>query len=138
MTDTGDFDGDGRMDLLVGAPEESVGSIGDAGLVHVIYGSGRWSNNDGFIRIRLGGRVLQNQEIGLVQRSRQVISTMTGMTTWWSVFPKGLGGSNQLVDAGMITIAYGSASGLTSPVICISTVPVWEPIQNQGTFSELL
>ena len=48
VTDTGDFDGDGRMDLLVGVPEESVGSIGDAGLVHVIYGSGGWSNNAGF------------------------------------------------------------------------------------------
>lgn len=36
----GDFNGDGRDDLAVGARGENVGSVVDAGLVHVIYGSG--------------------------------------------------------------------------------------------------
>jgi hypothetical protein len=36
----GDFDADGRADLAVGAPGESLSSQADAGLVNVLYGSG--------------------------------------------------------------------------------------------------
>ena len=36
----GDFDGDGDDDLAAGIPRESVGSIGSAGAVLVIYGAG--------------------------------------------------------------------------------------------------
>ena len=35
----GDFNGDGRDDLAIGAPGENVGSLVDAGYVHVIYGA---------------------------------------------------------------------------------------------------
>src|SRR5438067_12558289 len=34
-----DFNGDGFADLAVGVPQESVGSVGKAGAVNVIYGS---------------------------------------------------------------------------------------------------
>jgi hypothetical protein len=34
----GDFNGDGFSDLAIGAPEENVGSITDAGAVNVLYG----------------------------------------------------------------------------------------------------
>jgi hypothetical protein len=37
----GDFDGDGYADLAVGSPSENVGSIRDAGIVQVLYGSAR-------------------------------------------------------------------------------------------------
>lgn len=37
---TGDFNGDGRSDLAVGAPFENLGTVNDAGVVHVIYGKG--------------------------------------------------------------------------------------------------
>lgn len=37
---TGDFNGDGFEDLLVGIPEEAVGAIELAGAVHVLYGAG--------------------------------------------------------------------------------------------------
>ena len=33
-----DFDGDGVDDLAVGAPDESLGPVGQAGLLHVLYG----------------------------------------------------------------------------------------------------
>jgi len=36
----GDFDGDGDDDLAIGVWLDNVGSVGDAGSVHVIYGSG--------------------------------------------------------------------------------------------------
>ena len=35
---TGDFNGDGRSDLAVGAPMDSVGRHDNAGAVNVIYG----------------------------------------------------------------------------------------------------
>ena len=35
----GDFNGDGRDDLAIGAPAEDVGATVDAGVVHVLYGS---------------------------------------------------------------------------------------------------
>jgi hypothetical protein len=43
----GDFNGDGRDDLAVGVPFESVGSVSGAGAVSVIYGSRRGLNAAG-------------------------------------------------------------------------------------------
>lgn len=37
--DVGDFNGDGKDDLAIGVPNESIGSIGSAGAVNVLYGS---------------------------------------------------------------------------------------------------
>ena len=36
---SGDFDGDGYADLAIGAAQENVGSVSDAGAVTVMYGS---------------------------------------------------------------------------------------------------
>jgi hypothetical protein len=35
----GDFNGDGRDDLAIGAPRESIGAVDEGGLVHVLYGT---------------------------------------------------------------------------------------------------
>ena len=35
----GDFDGDGRDDLAIGAPGEDIGTVANAGAVYVLYGS---------------------------------------------------------------------------------------------------
>ena len=35
----GDFNGDGFDDIAVGAPDENVGAVADAGVVHVLHGS---------------------------------------------------------------------------------------------------
>jgi len=55
----GDFNGDGRADLAIGAPFEGVGTVANAGIVHIIYGlnaaglnaSGnqQWTQNSGGI-----------------------------------------------------------------------------------------
>jgi len=37
---SGDFNGDGRGDLAIGVPDESVGGVESAGLVHVLYSDG--------------------------------------------------------------------------------------------------
>ncbi len=36
----GDFDGDGKDDLAVGAPMEDLGGVADVGIVEILYGSG--------------------------------------------------------------------------------------------------
>lgn len=36
---TGDFNNDGRDDLVIGVPNEAIGSIADAGTIHVVPGS---------------------------------------------------------------------------------------------------
>jgi hypothetical protein len=36
----GDFDGDGRDDLVIGVSNEAIGLVSDAGAVNVLYGSG--------------------------------------------------------------------------------------------------
>jgi disulfide bond formation protein DsbB len=36
---SGDYNGDGFADLAIGVPRESVGTVDDAGAVHVLYGS---------------------------------------------------------------------------------------------------
>jgi len=38
-TACGDFDGDGYSDLAIGSPGEDVGSVLNAGVVHILYGS---------------------------------------------------------------------------------------------------
>jgi len=43
----GDFDGDGVCDLAIGAPEEEVGGIAEAGAVNVVYGSPDGLSGDG-------------------------------------------------------------------------------------------
>lgn len=35
----GDFNNDGRADLVIGVPREDIGSITNAGVIHVLYGS---------------------------------------------------------------------------------------------------
>ena len=51
---SGDYDGNGKDDLAIGAPGEDVGALVDAGAVNVLYGSGsrltasgeqRWDQN---------------------------------------------------------------------------------------------
>jgi hypothetical protein len=42
----GDFNGDGRDDLAIGAVRESIGTIQEAGLVHVLFGGSQGLRTD--------------------------------------------------------------------------------------------
>jgi hypothetical protein len=51
---SGDFNGDGRMDLAVGAPREDVGSSANAGAITVLLGSGSGLTSSGAHAIHKG------------------------------------------------------------------------------------
>ena len=50
----GDFDGDGIDDLAIGVPGEDVGSVQDAGMVQVLFGSGTGLVTAGAVALRRG------------------------------------------------------------------------------------
>ena len=103
----GNFNGDEFFDVAVGAPGERVGSIGFAGAVNVLYGS-----EDG-----LGGGPL------FVQSNSESSdgfggSLATADFNGDGFFDLAVGASGEnvgtLVDAGAVTVLFGSAGGITT------------------------
>lgn len=110
----GDFNGDGEDDLAVGAPLENIGSLGDAGVVHVFYGtegglhpnvdqlwhqntSGAEGNAEGGDRF---GSALASGLLNSDARDDLVI---------------GVPGENigSVVDAGAVNVLYGAATRMS-------------------------
>ncbi len=114
----GDFDGDGKADLAVGAPGESVAGAAEAGAVHVLYGASgglqaagnqNWTQKSSAIATapdsgELFGRALAAGDVDgdgisdlLVGVPREIIDG---------------------ADAGMVHLFYGSVAGVqvSSPV----------------------
>jgi hypothetical protein len=110
----GDFNGDGKADIAVGAPGQTVGSVSDAGSVTVLLGSGagitatgsqQWTQNstsvpgtaetsDGFGSSLAAGNITSKTHADLVV----------------GVPSEDIG---SVVDAGAITLLKGAAAGLT-------------------------
>ena len=61
---TGDFNGDGISDLVIGSPVQSVKGVSDAGEVQILYGTQRTSflQSDGTINPGLNGLTSKNQQ----------------------------------------------------------------------------
>jgi hypothetical protein len=102
----GDFNGDGIFDLAVGAPGETVGSAVNAGAVNVLNGS-----SGGLT----GGSLLTqpNAEVADLFGSSLAAGDFNGD----GIFDLAVGvpGENvgAAIDAGAVTILFGSGSGLT-------------------------
>ena len=110
----GDFDGDGRDDLVVGIPGEGVGGSARAGAVQVLYGSASgvsarddlWHQDDagiqGTVRTgdRFGGSVAAGDFDG--DGNDDLVVGIPGEN------PSGRR------DAGAVQVLYGSASGLSA------------------------
>ena len=128
----GDFNGDGVDDVAVGATGATVNGNDEAGAVYVFNGTLNLASvaiftqgTEGFHSDPEGGdsfgASLTSGDFNNDGFDDLVIGTPY----------EDLGGNNQLVDAGMITVLYGSTSGLTNP----SAIHQYSP--GVGTDSEV-
>lgn len=110
---TGDFNGDGFGDVLVGAPSENVGSASSAGGFNVIYGGSvglDTPDNASFTQANLPGRAEAGDLLGLAVAAGDFNND--GFDDAAIGAPgEGIG---SLHAAGVVYIVSGSASGLTA------------------------
>jgi hypothetical protein len=113
---TGDFNGDGRSDLAIGAPGESFGTLVDAGQVTILYGSASglqttspaaqsWYQDTAGV----AGTAETGDRFGAALTAADVNGD--GKDDLVIGVPGEDVGS--AIDAGMIQILFGSATGLT-------------------------
>jgi hypothetical protein len=107
----GDFNGDGRADLVAGVPYEDVGNDSDAGAVNVIYGSGTG--------LRTAGNQLwdQNAVVGAAFAANQFgAAVAAGDFNGDGRADLAVGMPNESVQsftsAGAVYVIYGSSDGL--------------------------
>jgi hypothetical protein len=112
---TGDFNGDNAPDLVIGSASESVGSNSEAGVIHVMYD---------FPRVNVNDNPYQGQDgwPGTPESGDQFGAAMTAGDFNGDGFDDLIVGSpgdeiSGANGAGMITVAYGSSTGLTNPQI---------------------
>ena len=112
---TGDFNGDGFMDLAVGAPGEGIGSVLDGGAVNIIYGTATWLSPD-------GDQYLNETDLGILggaQTSDQFgFALAVGNFNDDTYDDLAIGipyeDTDEQNDSGALYVTYGSATGLTT------------------------
>ena len=112
----GDFNGDHSFDFATGVPKENIGSVVDAGLIHVVYGgNGGIQVNNSIYQGEGGwpGTPETGDEFGAAMASGDFNGDGFDDVIIGSPGDE-ISGSN---GAGMVTIAYGSNSGLTNQQI---------------------
>ncbi|MBI4571296.1 MAG: FG-GAP repeat protein, partial [Chloroflexi bacterium] len=112
---SGDFNGDGELDLAIGVPFEDIDGTDDAGAVNVLYGSA-----DG---LAAAGNQIWHQDvadIGGLAESDDVFGRALAAGDFngdgrddlaIGVPPEDVG---SVVNAGAVNVLYGSASGLAA------------------------
>jgi hypothetical protein len=106
-----DFNNDGADDLAVGVPGEDVGGAVDAGAVNVLYGSGAGLTGAGSQQfIQVGSAAETDDEFGAALASGDFNNDGFADLAVGAPF-ENVGAT---VDAGAVSVLYGSAGGLTT------------------------
>ena len=124
---TGDFNGDGKDDLAIGVVSEDVGSLKDAGAVHVLYGSSKGLSATSPIADQFWTQDSTNVTDSAEADDRFGSSLSSGdfngdgkddLAIGASAEDAGRKPSPLVEDAGAVNILYGSSKGLsaTSPI----------------------
>jgi FG-GAP repeat len=112
----GDFNGDGRADLVAGVPQEDLGATSDAGAVQVIYGSAGgfvgWQNQ--FWHQDVSG-IFDDPETDDLFGSAVAAGDFNGDGR--ADLAAGVPGEDVdgIANMGAVPVLYGSASGLDRP-----------------------
>jgi hypothetical protein len=118
----GNFNGDDFGDLAVGLPNEDVGSIVDAGAVHVIYGSETgltatgdqfWSQNSVLNGVEIRDASETSDQFGRALSGGDFNGDGTSDLAI-GVPEEDLPGRPGVVGAGAVNVLFGTGSGLTS------------------------
>jgi hypothetical protein len=119
-----DFNGDGYADLAVGAPLEDVGATADAGAVHVLYGGATGlqaeSPDDQFLTqdgADTGDPSEAGDQFGYAVASGDFNGDGYGDLAVGVPFED----VGSIVDAGAVTVLYGSSAGLQGSVRAAQT-----------------
>ncbi|WP_440224706.1 hypothetical protein ACQQ2N_05630 [Dokdonella sp. MW10] len=108
----GDFDADGFDDLVVASPRRTVGSAATAGIVTILYGSSSG------LRLALRSHTFSLADLGRTSSAADYFghSLATGDFNRDGFADLAIGtpyrNENGLRDTGLVSVAYGSASGL--------------------------
>jgi hypothetical protein len=119
----GDFNGDGFADLAVGVPAEDIGTIRDAGAVHVLYGAAAGLTGAGDqLFSQDSPDVLDMAEAGPAGFSSDVFGDALAAGDFngdgFADLAVGVPGEDigTIRDAGAVHVLYGSAAGLSTTV----------------------
>jgi FG-GAP repeat len=116
-----DFDNDGADDLAVGVPFEDVGGALDAGAVNVLYGSGGGLTGAGSQQFTQVGSAPETDDLfGAALASGDFDNDGFADLAVGALFEN----VGARVDAGAVSVLYGSADGLTTTGGQLFTQPV--------------